>query len=149
VPDNVVFIDSGNILVSYNSSLNASQFDPETKLELGQILAAVNLTCAYIQTQAIDPLGALEFACLWFLTDDNDDSSMFPIQIVYSGTAPFYTNTTVTAADMDDAIVNAFDPPQVDSLISSLTTDLNMTNPFSWTTSISAEKLFGSSNSTN
>jgi hypothetical protein len=144
VPDNVVFIDLGNILVTYNTSLDQSQVDPAQNLELGQILAAVNLTCDYIQTQAIDPLGALEFACLWFLTDD---SSLFPIQLVYTGTAPFYTNTTITASDLDDAIVNAFSAPQVDSLTESLMTELNMTNPFSLTTSISAEKLNGSTNS--
>ena len=141
VPDNV-FLDSGNILVTYYTTLNQSQFDPAQELQLDDIVAAANLTCDFIQAEAIDPLGALEFACLWFLTDQSgDDLSMFPLYLVYSGTVAFETNTTVTAIDLDEAIINAFSIPEVNNLTVSLMTALNMTNPFSLTTSVTAENF--------
>jgi hypothetical protein len=144
-PNSIVFVDSGNIIVTYetNSSNSSSGLDEPLVVDMRQTLAAINVTCEYIRTEAIIPLGAIEFACLWFFPPElnNNMTVQFPIEITYSGTAAFVFNETITTEELDASILNAFSTATVDTLEFLLQTELPTENPFSLTSTIYAEKL--------
>ena len=133
-PTNFAFIGTSNILVRYES-LNI-----DDNVNLNQTMAAIELTCDYMRNEAIVPLGALEFACIWFLPDFNEnDLTGFPVEITYAGTAAFPSDmTNITTEVLDASLISALTPPTVENLTEMINTDLPSENPFSQTVEIYA-----------
>lgn len=133
-PTNFAFIGSSNILVRYESINSADN------VTLNQTMAAIDLTCDFLRNEAILPLGALEFACIWFLPafDDNELTG-FPVDITYAGSAAFPSDVTnISTAVLDASMISALTPPTVGNLTEMMITDLPPENPFSQTEAIYA-----------
>lgn len=133
-PTNYEFIGASNILVRYEL-LNST-----AGVTLNQTTATIDLTCDYIRNAAIIPLGALEFACIWFLPEfDENGLAFFPLDITYTGTAAFPTNeTNITTEILDVSMITALTPPMVRNLTEILSMELPTDNPFSQTEEILA-----------
>ena len=133
-PTNFAFVGISNILVRYES-LNST-----VGVNLNQTMAAIDLTCEYLRDEAIIPLGALEFACIWFLPEfDENELAMFPLDITFAGTAAFTSNAVnVTSELLDSAVIAALTVPLVGNLTELFKTELPSENPFSQTEDIYA-----------
>lgn len=133
-PTNYEFIGTSNVLVRYEL-LNST-----AGVTLNQTTATIDLTCDYLRNAAIIPLGALEFACIWFLPEfDENGLAFFPLDITYTGTAAFPTNgTNVTTEILDVSVITALTPPMVGNLTEILNMELPLDNPFSQTEKILA-----------
>jgi hypothetical protein len=130
-PTNFVFVGSSNILVNYQS------MNDTIILSFNETIAAIDLTCEYVRIEAIDPLGALQFACLWFLP--TNASFTFPVDITYSINAAFSSDVTnITTEVLDASIVSALTVPRVKKLIESFNTQLPSDNTFVQTEMVSA-----------
>jgi hypothetical protein len=103
-------------------------------------MEAIDLTCDYIRNEAIVPLGALEFACIWFLpTLDENGLIFFPVEITYAGTAAFPSNVVnVTTEILDVSVQTAMTAPMVGNLTEMFATELPLENPFRETNEIYA-----------
>lgn len=133
-PTNFAFIGTSNILVRYESSNSGAA------VTLNQTMEAIDLTCDYIRNEAIIPLGALEFACIWFLPPlDENGLTFFPLEITYAGTAAFPSDTVnVTTEILDASIITVLSPPMVGNLTEIFNMELPSDNPFSQTEEIYA-----------
>lgn len=133
-PTNFEFISTSNILVRYES------LDSGAGVSLNQTMEAIDLTCEYIRNEGIVPLGALEFACIWFLPMfDENGLIFFPLNITYAGTAAFPSNVAnITTEILDASIISVMTPPMVGNLTEMFGTELPSENPFSQTEEIYA-----------
>ena len=135
-----VFVGSNNVLVTYEST------SVVPSANTNQTLAVVDLTCEFIVKTAVLPLGAVDFACVWFPYTQNNSSVVEvndtnpPIQLIYDVTAAFLSssNTFVTTEQLNAAIIQAFDDPT--ELVTALDV-LPAENPFSVTTALTAAPL--------
>ena len=137
-PTNFAFIGISNVLVRYDL-LNSGAGN----VTLNQTMEAIDLTCDYLQNEAIVPLGALQFACIWFLPRfDEDGMTFFPLEITYAGTAAFpseaINTTNISTEVLDASIISAMTPPMVGNLTEMFMTELPSENPFSRTEEIYA-----------